>query len=107
MTYTFSKIIRESMPPDFPEPFYISISFKLVLLKKKTLENNVKITPPLPFKILATLLSAEWQHFPNEGSKFRSKVALKDSLDCDAILWLKIPLQFRLLLQIIILKNAS
>ena len=39
-----------------------------------------------PSKILATPLSAVYQHFPKEGSKFRSKVAVKDSQDCDAIL---------------------
>ena len=42
---------------------------------------------PFPLlKILATQLSAVYQHFPNEVSKFRSKVAAKDSQDCDAIL---------------------
>ena len=51
--------------------------------------------PPLvPLKILATPLSAGYQHFPNEGSKFRSKVAqitLKIVTQyCDSI----IPLHF-------------
>ena len=41
--------------------------------------------PPL-LKILATPLSAVYRHFRNEVSKFCSKVAAKDSQDCDAIL---------------------
>ena len=49
--------------------------------------------PQPPLEILATPLSAVYQHFPNEGSKFRSKVAVKDSQDCDSI----IPLDFCLL----------
>ena len=49
---------------------------------------------PPPLKILATLLSAVYQHFSNEGSKCRSKVAVKHSQDCDSI----IPLHFCLLL---------
>ena len=42
---------------------------------------------PFPLlKILATRLSAVYQHLPNEVSKFHSEVAIKDSQDCDATL---------------------
>ena len=55
--------------------------------------------PPPPLKFLATPLSAVYQHFPNERSKFLRKVAVKDSQDYDSI----IPVQFCKLLS---LKNA-
>ena len=57
------------------------------------LEHIVEIMPSHPLKILAMPLSAVYQHFPNERSKFRSKVVVKDSHDCDSI----IPLHFCLL----------
>ena len=40
-----------------------------------------------PLKMLAAPLSAMYQHlFPNEGNKFCSKVAVKDSQDCNSII---------------------
>ena len=95
---TFLKIFRGSMPSDLPRAFLVCHHLQISSAeKKKTLENNAKIMrlpPPPPLKILATPLSAVYQHFPNEGSKFRSKVVVKDSQDCDSI----IPLHFCLLL---------
>ena len=84
--YIFKKFPGEHAP-GLPESLScFSISFELVLLKEKTLKNNVESTPPPPLKILATPPSAVYQQFPNERSKFRGKVAVKDSQDCDAIL---------------------
>ena len=40
--------------------------------------------PPPLLKFLATPLSAVYQHFTHEVSKFRSKVAVEDFQDCDA-----------------------
>ena len=53
-------------------------------------------------KILAMPLSAVYQHFPNERSKFRSKVVVKDFQDCDSI----IPLHFCLLFKNCYLKKT-
>ena len=61
--------------------------------EKNMLKHNVEIMPSHSLKILAMPLSAVYQHFPNERSKFRSKVVVKDSQDCDSI----IPLHFGLL----------
>ena len=85
------KHISGGMPPGLPRAFScFSVSFKLVLLKKKKkrLKTMWKLrSTPLPaLKNLATSLSAVYQHFPNEGNKFCNKVAVKDSQDCDAIL---------------------
>ena len=49
--------------------------------------------PPIFFTFFARPLSAVYQHFSNERSKFRNKVAAKDSQDCDSI----IPFHFCLL----------
>ena len=70
------------MPPDLPRVFLVSQSASI----KTTVENNVEIMRPPFSKILATPLSAVYQHFPIEGNKFRRKAAVKDYQDCDAIL---------------------
>ena len=77
--YKFSKREHAPRPPE--SLFCFSISFKLVLPKKKnTLEKNyVAIMSPYPLllKFLATPLSAVYQHFSNEGSNFRSNLQKK------------------------------
>ena len=88
----FKKFFRGSMPPDPLEPFLFLNQLQISSTEKNTLEKNVKIMPPL-LKFLTTPLSAVHQHFSYEGSKFRSKVVVKDSQDCDSI----IPLHFCLL----------
>ena len=90
--YVFKNFLGKHAPGPPKNLSCFSMSFKLVLLKKNTLEHNVEIMPSHPLKILAMPLSAVYQHFPNE-SKFRSKVVVKDSQDCDSI----IPLHFCLL----------
>ena len=60
------------------------------------------MAPPL-LKFLATPLSAVYQHFSNQGSKFRSKVAVKDSQNCDSIT----PLHFCVLFANYLLKIAG
>ena len=42
--------------------------------------------PPPLLKFLAAPLSAVFQHFSNQGSKFQTKVAAKDFQDCDSII---------------------
>ena len=56
-----------------------------------------------PLKALTMPLSAVYQHFPNERSKFRSKVVVKDSQHCDSIIPLRIGLLFA---NYFFLKNA-
>ena len=78
------------------KPFLFLNELQISSAEKNTLEHNVEIMPPPgshSLKILAMPLSAVYQYFPNERSKFRSKVAVKDSQDCDSI----IPLHFCLL----------
>ena len=59
----FSKFFRGSMPPDPPKSLScFSISFNFVLPKKNTLEKNVEIMAPPPFKISRyATASAEFQ----------------------------------------------
>ena len=64
------------------------------------------MSPPTSLKILATSLSAVYQHFSNERSKFRSKVAVKDSQDCDNIVTQSFLHTFVRYLQIIIFKKT-
>ena len=91
---TFSKIFRGSMPPDLPRAFLVFNQLQICSVEKKNmLDSNVEIMLPL-LKILATPLSPVYQHFPNEGSKFRSKVAIKDFQDCDSIILLHFCLLF-------------
>ena len=54
--------------------------------EKNTFGKNVEIVPPSLLKFFATSLSAVYQHFFNEGSKFCSKDAVKDSQDCDSVI---------------------
>ena len=83
------------MPPYPPRAFLVSQSTSnhSSAKKKKNARKNVEITPNPLLKFLSTPMSAVYQHFSNEGSKFRSKVAVKDSQDRDSI----IPLHFCLL----------
>ena len=74
----FSKNFRGNIPLG-PEPLELFLFFdqlQIICAKKITLK-NVKIMPPLILKLFATPLSALCQHFFKEGSKFRSKVAVK------------------------------
>ena len=81
------------MPPDPPKPFLFFNELQISFAEKNMLEHNLEIMPSHLLKILAMPLSAMYQYFPNERSKFRSKVVVKDSEDCDSI----IPLHFCLL----------
>ena len=75
------------MPPDLLRAFLVSQSasnYRSSAGKRKTFENNMEIVPPFKFCRRASECSAVY--FPNERSKFDSKVAVKDSQDCDAIL---------------------
>ena len=46
--FKFSKIFRESMPPEPPKAFLFSVCFKMILHEKNTLENmaNLGVPPP-------------------------------------------------------------
>ena len=66
------------------------------MLSGACLGDVVRLLIQLVFKFLATLPSAVYQHFFNEGSKFCSKVAAKDSQNCDSSFSI-IPLHFCLL----------
>ena len=86
------KFSRVACPQTPLKPFLLLNQLQISSAEKKVFENNVEIMPPPPLKILAMLVSAVYQHFPNEGSKFCSKVAvgLNNSQDWDSI----IPLHF-------------
>ena len=80
-----------SMPRTPRKPFLFFNELQIRFAEKNTLEHDVEIMLPLALiKILAMPLSAEYQHFPKERSKFRSNVVVKDYQDCDSI----IPLHF-------------
>ena len=90
----FSNIFRGSLLPDLPRAFLafcdqlpISSAEKKFRLKK--CRNYASF-----FEFLATPLSSAHQHFPYEKSKFRSKVAAKDSQGCDSIIRLHFCLLF-------------
>ena len=83
--YIFKNLPEEDATESPQSLSCFSISFKLVLLKKKIRLKECGNYPP-SLKIPATPLRAVYQHFTNEGSKFRSKAAVKDFQDCDAIL---------------------
>ena len=66
------------MPPYPPRAFLFLNQLQIIVLqKKKNARKNVEITPNPLLKFLSTPMSAVYQHFSNEGSKFRSKVAVK------------------------------
>ena len=81
------------MPRTPQKPFLFFNELQISFAEKNTVEHNVKIMPSHPLEILVMPLSAVYQHFHNERSKFGSKVVVKDSQDCDSI----IPLNFCLL----------
>ena len=82
----FQKFPGKHAPRPPQSYFCFSISFKLVQLKKNVLKTHCGNYAPSPLKTFVTPPSAVYQHFFNEGSKFCSKVAVKGSLDYDAIL---------------------
>ena len=84
---TLSKIFGAACPRTSPELFLFLNQLQISFAEKKIrLKTLWKLCSPPSLKFLATPLSAVYQHFSNKESKFRSKVAVKDSQDCDAIL---------------------
>ena len=81
----FQKVSGEACPRTPKKPFLFFNELQIIFAEKNTLEHNVEIMPSHLLKILAMALSAVYQHFSNERSKFRSEVVVKDSQDCDSI----------------------
>ena len=82
----FQNFFRGSMPPNPQKNFLFFNEPQISFAEKNTIEHTVEIMPSHPLNIFAMPLSAVYQHFRNERSKFRSKVVVKDSQDCDSIL---------------------
>ena len=80
----FSKIFRVACPRTPLEPFLFVNQLRISSAEKKYAKKKCgNYASPFFFKFVTTPLSAVYQHFSNEESKFRSKVvAVKDSQDC-------------------------